>query len=266
MVNRRKKHLSSYFLRRGEKMKPKIYAHRGASNYAPENTMPAFQLAYDMKTDGIETDVQLTKDNVPVLIHDEHVNRTTNSIGYIKDFTYHELKQLDAGSWFSPKFKGTTIPTLEELLTWIKGKSIYLNIELKNNKIDYKHIEAIVYEQIKAYQLINRTTISTFNPNSVIRLATHTNFRELALLTSKRIRNPIQFVKELGANAIHVKYKLVNPTMVTLAQQQHVKLRIFTVNRPARIIRSIKYGVDGIFTDVPDVALYYKHLLLDKQQ
>lgn len=86
-------------------MTTKIIAHRGASKLAPENTMYAFELAYNLGAEGIETDVQLTKDNIPVLIHDETVRRTTNSNGYVKDFTFEELSTLDAGSWFSPIFE-----------------------------------------------------------------------------------------------------------------------------------------------------------------
>src|SRR5690625_7581403 len=109
-----------------------IFAHRGASKYAPENTMAAFKFAYELGAEGIETDVQLTKDNIPVLIHDERVKRTTNGTGYIKDLTWNQVKQLDAGSWFSKKFTGAGIISLDEFLQWIQFKPLYLNIELKN--------------------------------------------------------------------------------------------------------------------------------------
>ncbi len=129
-------------------MATNIFAHRGASGYAPENTMAAFQLAYWQGADGIETDVHLTKDNIPVLMHDERVNRTTDGSGFIQGYTLHQLKQLDTGSWFSPKFTGSRVVTLDEFLVWIRDKALYLNIELKNNKIDYKNLETIVYDKI----------------------------------------------------------------------------------------------------------------------
>ncbi len=112
-------------------MAPIIYAHRGASKAAPENTMPAFELAAKQGADGIETDVQLTKDQIPVLIHDENVRRTTDGIGFVQDYTYKELQELDAGSWFSSTYSNTTIPTLDQLLAWNKKKKLKLNIELK---------------------------------------------------------------------------------------------------------------------------------------
>src|SRR5690625_1608942 len=140
-----------------------IFAHRGASKYAPENTMAAFKFAYELGAEGIETDVQLTKDNIPVLIHDERVKRTTNGTGYIKDLTWSQVKQLDAGSWFSKKFTGTGIISLDEFLQWIQFKPLYLNIELKNNRIAYKHIESIVFERIAHYKLIEITILINFN-------------------------------------------------------------------------------------------------------
>jgi len=239
-------------------LKTKVIAHRGASKYAPENTMPAFELAYKMGADGIETDVQLTKDHVPVLIHDEHVKRTTDGAGYIREFTYNELKNLDAGAWFSDKFKNTQILSLHDFLKWAESKPLYLNIELKNNKIEYKHMESIVYELIKHYQLLNRTTISTFNPNSIRRLKRYNDCIEIAFLSSKRKINIIDFAGELGANALHIKYRLLHRTLVRESKQKNIPLRIYTVNKKIRIIRSLKYQIDGIFTDVPDIALNIK--------
>lgn len=236
-------------------MKTKIIAHRGASKYAPENTMPAFELAYEMGADGIETDVQLTKDNVPVLIHDENVHRTTDGTGWIKGFTFHELKRLDAGAWFSKRFRGARLLSLDEFLKWAEDKTLYLNIELKNNKIDYRHLEEIVYERIHYYQLLNRTTISTFNPNSIKRLKRYNRHTEIAFLTSNRNNNMIDAVKELGGNAIHVKYSLLHKTLVEESEQKNMPLRVFTVNRKMRIIHCLKHRVAGIFTDVPDKAL-----------
>ena len=92
------------------------YAHRGASAYYPENTMLSFEKALEMGATGIETDVQLTKDGVLVLIHDEMVNRTTNGEGFVEDYTYKELNKLDAGCWMGEEFTGIKIPTVEELI------------------------------------------------------------------------------------------------------------------------------------------------------
>ncbi|SDQ52436.1 glycerophosphodiester phosphodiesterase [Virgibacillus salinus] len=238
----------------------KIIAHRGASTLAPENTMAAFNLAYEQGAEGIETDVHLTKDNVPVLIHDEHVKRTTNSTGYIKDYTFKQLKQLDAGSWFSLKFAGSAIISLEEFLGWIQNKPLCLNIELKNNKIDYKNLENIVYEMVSHYQLLNHTTLSTFNPTSIERLKRFNGNIGVALLTSKRRKNLVSYTKDLGANAIHIKYRLLNQLFIDKCHQEQMAVRVYTINKPAHMSRSFQLGCDGIFTDVPHKALQYREL------
>ena len=236
-------------------MSTTIFAHRGASKYAPENTIAAFQLAYDLGAEGIETDVHLTKDHIPVLIHDEHVLRTTDSVGYIKDFTYAELERLDAGSWFSNSFAGERILSLEQFLQWIKPKQLKLNIELKNNKINYQNLESIVYELIEHYKLQERTIISTFNKKSVQRLKRMNKAIEIALLTSKRNKNLIQHTKELGANALHIKYRLLSKKLINQAHHENISVRVYTINKVTHMLNCFSKECDGIFTDIPDLGI-----------
>jgi len=238
-----------------------IIAHRGASKYAPENTMPAFELAVQMKAEGIETDVQLTKDNIPVLIHDEHVKRTTNSYGYIKDYLFDELKQLDAGAWFSKEFAGTSIVSLQEFLEWAQDLDFHIHIELKNNKIDYKDLEYIIYEMLKYYNVLDRTTLSTFNTKSISRLKFANSKIGVALLTSRKHHDLVGYASNLGANAIHIKYRLLTKTLVQRCIQNNMALRVYTVNQLMPMMRCYHYGIDGMFTDVPNKALRYRTLL-----
>ncbi|RLL48142.1 glycerophosphodiester phosphodiesterase [Oceanobacillus piezotolerans] len=235
-------------------MGTEIYAHRGASKYAPENTMAAFELAYKMQADGIETDVQLTKDNIPILIHDEKLSRTTNGIGLVKDYTYHELKELDAGNWFGNNYSGQIIPTLEEFLAWVRYKPLKVNIELKNNKIDYKNLEFIVYDMLKAYKLLDKTVLSTFNPLSVNRLKALNQYIEIALLTSRKNKNLVTSARHLGANALHIKYRLLTSRIIEESKMANMKVRVYTVNTSPSIYKSFDLGCNGIFTDVPDIA------------
>ena len=233
----------------------KIFAHRGASKLAPENTMAAFELAYELGAEGIETDVHLTKDHVPVLIHDEHIKRTTNGVGYIKDYTFEQLKQFDAGSWFSNEFAGEKIIALEDFLKWSKSKPLQLNIELKNNKIDYKNLESIVYEMMEHYQLLDRTILSTFNASSIKRLKKFNNQIEVAYLTSKRNRNLVRHATELGANTLHIKYRLLKSLLIEQARQEDMTVRVYTINKLAHMSHCFTQGCDGIITDLPDQAL-----------
>lgn len=230
-----------------------IIAHRGASQYAPENTLPSFQLAYELGADGVETDIHLTKDNIPVLIHDATLNRTTNYTGYVKDLTFHQLKNLDAGSWFAKKFTGTPILSLEEFLTWAKNKHLSLTIELKNNKIEYNHIEDIVYDMLKSFQMLERTTISTFNQDSVKRLSRI--HEDIALLTSNRGRNLISRTKKLGANTIDIKYSALKFKLMKQSKQEKISVRVYTVNKVRYLLKCIRYRCSGIITDVPDRAI-----------
>lgn len=237
-----------------------IIAHRGASNIAPENTMPAFELAYQLGTEGIEIDVHLTKDHIPVLIHDERVERTTNGIGYVKDFTFRQLKQLDAGSWFTSQYAETPIVSLEEFLNWAQFKSFNLHIELKNNKIDYKYLEEIVFKMVTHFQVSDRTTLSTFNPHSIQRMASFKDHVNIALLTSRRHKDLCTYVTTLGAHALHIKYRLLNEQLVNNCKQKNIPLRVFTVNKAAHVMRCFQYGCDGIFTDDPDKAIQYREI------
>jgi len=230
---------------------PTIIAHRGASKSAPENTMAAFEKCYRQGVQGIETDVQLTKDNIPVLLHDETLRRTTDANGYLNEYTYRELQRVDAGSWFSDKFAGERIVSLESFLKWAGNKPLYLNLELKNNKLDYKGLEGIVYELLKHHQLLERTIISSFNAASITRMKPFNRHVEVAYLTSKKKRNLISYTKKIGANAIHIKYRLLNNQIVKRCRQEKMSLRVYTVNRQKRMDKCFTYGCDSIITDIP---------------
>ncbi|WP_330218283.1 glycerophosphodiester phosphodiesterase [Ornithinibacillus contaminans] len=244
----------------------KIIAHRGASKLAPENTMFAFELAYKLGAEGLETDVQLTKDHIPVLIHDETLTRTTNGRGYVKDYTYKELLRLDAGSWFSREFKQAKLLSLEQFLVWIKPKDLSLNLELKNNKIDYHQLESIVYNMLKEHKLIKRTTLSTFNPNSVKRLSELDNDIEIAFLTSKKNINLIEYASSLGANAIHIKYRLLNRQLQEQALANNMPIRVYTINKYKQMMNCYEHQVAGIFTDVPHKALTFRNVYQFKRE
>lgn len=238
----------------GVRMTTQIIAHRGASAYAPENTMDAFRKALDMHADGIETDVHLTKDHVPVLMHDERINRTSNEAGFIHHYTLDELQQLDIGSWFSSAFSGARIVTLEEFLSWIRETEMVAHIELKNNKIDYPNIESIVYNYINDYSMHQQTIVSSFNFDSVMRFKEIANNVEVAFLTSKMNSKTREMLKENPVHALHIKHTLLNKKMIHYSQANQMPIRVFTINKRPAMVRCFHVGVHGIFTDVPDLA------------
>ncbi len=235
-----------------------IFAHRGASKQAPENTLPAFDLGYKQGADGIETDVQLTKDGIPVLIHDETVNRTTDGMGYVKDLTYQELLKFDAGSWKSPVYADSKIPTLDNLLEWNRNKQLKLNIELKNNIVSYPHIEKIVTEKLKEFDMIDKTVISSFNHNSIAKLNELDEKVDYALLTSKRSKDLIPFCEKINAKGIHIRYRLLSNRLITNAKEKNLYVAVYTVNNPVTISKVFRLGCHALFTDVPKLALQLK--------
>ncbi|WP_051541368.1 glycerophosphodiester phosphodiesterase family protein [Caldalkalibacillus mannanilyticus] len=145
-----------------------VIAHRGSSQQAPENTLPAIQKAIQDQADAVEIDVQLTKDQEIVVIHDEWLNRTTNGSGLVSSHTFSRIRELDAGSWFSPNFSGVRIPHLEEVLLLLKPLSIELNIELKNGIIPYPGLEEKVIRLIQNYQMEKQVILSSFRQDSLV--------------------------------------------------------------------------------------------------
>ncbi len=237
---------------------PFIYAHRGASGAFPENTMRAFEEARKSGATGIELDVQLTKDGQVVIIHDETLERTTNGTGYVQEYTLSQLKNLDAGSWFSPSFSQERIPTLAEVLQWMNtdGNDLRVNIELKNDIIPYKGLEEKVLALIEMYQVEERIILSSFNPISLQRVRTLHPTIEIGYLIAGKQEGAVETATRLGANAIHCQTAYALSPYAEEAEQAGFPLRVYTVNEPDKLERLSKAGVDTIMTDHP--ALFRK--------
>ncbi|SDI96844.1 glycerophosphodiester phosphodiesterase [Salimicrobium halophilum] len=236
-------------------MRTHILAHRGASRYAPENTMPAFRLAEEMGAEGVETDVQLTKDGVPVLIHDENVRRTTDGKGFVQDYTFEELRMLDTGSWFSSEFRGVQIPSLEELLQWIRDYPLLLHLELKTDVISYKHIEEKVYALLRHYQVLDRTCVSSFNEETLSVVKDLNPSMRTAFLTPTKMRKLIPYLSSIPVDDLHIKHTLLSKKLIHHCNKNRVPVRVYTVNRPALLRKCFHLQCAGIFTDVPDIAI-----------
>ncbi|UCZ53877.1 glycerophosphodiester phosphodiesterase [Bacillus shivajii] len=236
----------------------KIFAHRGSSSTHPENTMEAFQAALQYGADGIELDVQLTKDGVPVVIHDEKVDRTTNGNGWVKDLTYNELKQLDAGSWFDPSFSHTKIPRLEDVLNWLVQTPLLLNIELKNGFIRYPEIEKKVLDLVHRYNMQNRVIFSSFNHYSLVDLRKQNRHIEIAILFMEGLYEPWNYAKTVGANALHCYYPVAVPELIAGSSQAGMPVRPFTINDEGLIATFIQRGCNAIMTDFPEKAVHIR--------
>jgi len=228
------------------------YAHRGASAYFPENTMLSFEKAIEFCCTGIETDVQLTKDGVLVLIHDEMVNRTTNGKGFVKDYNYKELVKLDAGSWMGEEFTGIKIPTVEQLICLTKDKNIIINFEIKSGIVIYEDIEQKLIDMIYKHKINHKVILSSFNHYSLAKCKEISSEINTGILYMEGLYKPYNYAKTVGANAIHPHFYAVNEEVIKEAKKHNIKTNVFTVDNEEHMKAFLAMKVDGIITNYPD--------------
>jgi len=228
-------------------------AHRGFSGKYPENTMLAFKKAVEEKCDGIETDLNVTKDGVIVICHDETVDRTTNDKGYIKDYTYKELNKFDAGIKFGERFKGEKIVSIDELLDYMKDKNMLLNLELKNGLVHYEDLEKKIIEKIYEYKLRGNVILSSFNHYSMLKVKQYDETIKTGLLYCANLYNVHEYGKKLKADALHPYYpSVMNKDIVTQIKESGLTINTYTVNNEEDMEALIDLEIDGIITNHPD--------------
>lgn len=236
----------------------KIFAHRGASAYAPENTMEAFKLAIKQNADGIEIDVHLTKDNRVVVIHDETIDRVSNGKGFVRDYTLEELRQFSYNYNFA-QYENVKIPTLEDVLKLIKPTNLILNIELKTNLLWYENIEEIVLSIVNKFEMQDRIIYSSFNHYSIQKIKELSSTANVAYLFSDVILDMVKYAKESGVNALHpCLYNLKMSNFFDKYKKNNLTLRVWTVDDEKYMKELFKENIDSIITNKPDVALKLK--------
>jgi len=235
--------------------KPLVLAHRGYSGRYPENTMLAFRKAVELGCDGIETDIQRTRDGALVLLHDESLDRTTTGSGWVKDRSLEELRGLDAGIRFGAEFSGEAIPTLEDLLEYAAGLDIVLNLELKNSIFHYEGLEAQVYGLVARYGLERRVIISSFDHYSIRACKALDPAVRTGALYWDCLYEPYAYCKALGVDAMHPEYHSLTEDIVAKAHALGLAVNAYTVDEPEDIARVKALGVDCIITDYPERAM-----------
>jgi glycerophosphoryl diester phosphodiesterase len=236
--------------------RPTIFAHRGSSAFAPENTFAAFTLAVDQHADAIELDAILSSDGQVVVIHDQTVDRTTNGTGRVNRLTFLELKKLDAGSHFNATFKGEKIPSLAEVFATL-GNRIFINVELKNYASPGDDLPDRVVELVRKYALEQSILFSSFNPLALLRAYRLLPELPLGLLTVKGNKGAVLRTwlgRLIPHQALHPAWKDVNPRMVRNNHHFGYRVHPYTVNDPSVMQNLFKAGVDGIYTDNPPLA------------
>ncbi len=230
----------------------KVWAHRGASGYYPENTISSFEGAIKQNADGIELDVHLSKDGYLIVCHDETLNRTTNGKGFIKQYDLYELKQLDAGSWYDKKFKGEKIPLLEEVIDLIKGTKMELNIELKAGSIFYPGIEEKVLKMIDKYAIKEQVIISSFDHYSLVKIKDLDKNIKTGILYMEALYKPLDYIKTTNANALHPNYITLTKDIVDEAKAIDIDVNPYTINNEEHVRMIKPMNVNAIITNYPD--------------
>ncbi|MBN2256716.1 MAG: hypothetical protein JW704_02680 [Anaerolineaceae bacterium] len=232
---------------------PVIIGHRGASAYAPENTLAAFKLAVDQSAGAIEFDVKLTSDGQVVIIHDRNVSRTTNGQGLVAKLTLNEIKQLDAGSWYSSDFSGERVPTLDEVFIEV-GNKILMNIELTNYTTPYDGLVDRVVEIVKKNNMEKRVFFSSFLAMNLKKARKRMPGCGIGFLVypgpARLIQRWLQ-PPPRSIDSIHPHCGSVTTQLVVHEHRLGRRVLVYTVNQPDEMRRLLEMGVDGIFTDDP---------------
>ncbi|WP_445487654.1 glycerophosphodiester phosphodiesterase [Niallia sp. 03133] len=229
-----------------------VGAHRGASQYYPENTMLSFHKALELGADYIELDVHLTKDEVPVVIHDSTLERTTDGKGKIRDYTMEELKRFDAGSWFGKEFTGLEIPTLEEVLQWSKGR-MGVNIELKQDVEKYAHLEEKVLEVIRKTKTINQIQVMSFNHKAVKKMKDLDANVFAGIILFAEAYNPIHLVKEVNADFFNTTWMFHSKAVIDELHNEGYLVCGGHCDDPEKWAELQSLGIDMAETNIPDV-------------
>lgn len=233
-----------------------IFAHRGASGYAPENTLEAFRLAVEQGAHGVELDVHLCRSGELVVAHDETVDRVSDGHGRIQDLSLRDLKALRFNRTH-PEFADARIPTLEEVFELLAPTPLRINIELKNSVIDYPDLERRVIELASARFPLDRLIFSSFNHYSMLRVKALDSSLTCGLLYDATLVRPWAYAVALGMDALHPMYTevLVPGGTCPLAHRAGVRVHTWTVNAEEDIRRVLTEGADIVITNYPDRAL-----------
>jgi glycerophosphoryl diester phosphodiesterase len=244
-------------------LKTKVWAHRGASAYAPENTMPAFAMAAQMGADGIEIDVHLTTDGEIVVCHDNVLDRVSNGKGPVCEKSLSELKQLDFCNGCEG-YKDVKILTLRELLAFAKEKKLFVNVEMKYSGDQWDKTNEITASIAKECGMSDGIIYSSFNAAPLLKLKQMVSSK-VALLYGARIEKPWELAIDKGFDALHPQFlRILEQEMPQKCREVGVMLNPWTIDEPDDIKLAIELGIDAVITNKPDVALKIRQQLCSK--
>ena len=232
-------------------------AHRGASGHAPENTMAAFRRAVELGATFIETDLQITRDAQVIAIHDSTLDRTTSGKGQVHLQTLHEIRALDAGSWFGdgqPRgFSGERVPTLDEILAFAKEHDVIFYLEIKSGPA--WGVEHAVVAALQDQGASARVVILSFDPHALDSIFRLDTTMMTGLLCEHPSNDLVERTVRAGARQLVARGDLVTAAVVEKAHRAGLQVVTWTINEPEQMRRLIADGVEGIITDYPDRLL-----------
>lgn len=234
----------------------KIWAHRGANEFAPENTLEAFDHAVRLGADGVELDVHQTRDNELVVIHDERLDRTSTGKGFVKDYTLEELRQFDfaKGTAFEGKAH-YAIPTLQEVFELLAPSGLTINIELKTNIFPYREIERRTLRMAEAFGMRDRVCYSSFNRLSMEKIHLIDPEAKVGLMYAEKAVVMPAFAKNLGLTALHPSFiNLISPRFMDACRNYGIDVNVWTIDTPEKMRVCFKAGVNAVITNYPDRA------------
>jgi glycerophosphoryl diester phosphodiesterase len=261
--------------------KPLIIAHRGSSALAPENTFAAFKQAIKDGADGIEFDVRLARDRVPVVIHDATLQRTAGFSGRVSSYSAQELGKIDVGSWFNKKhpskakkeYSAETVPALSDLLEIMRGNDGLIYLEMKCSKKSCDALVEAISAMIEDSDLLPRIIVKSFNLDALAKLRKRLPEAHIAVLFAPKFMHLIKprnrlvtKALELQANEISLHYSLATPNAVREAEDYGFPVTIWTADHPAWVKRAENLGVHAIVTNNPARLLARKNELMTKAQ
>ena len=232
-----------------------VWAHRGASAYAPENTLAAFKQAAESGADGIELDVQKTRDGRLVVIHDETVDRVSRATGWVKDFTYEQLKKVNVNQHF-PKLGVQAVPTLEEVYELVKPTNMTVNVELKTGVVFYPEIEEQVLDVTKQMGMQERVVYSSFNHYTLQKIRRLCPEAVTGMLYQDGIIGAAAYAKNtVQADALHPAiYNVQYPGFFKECKKYGLKVHVWTDNEEAHMRLLCENEADAMITNDPKRA------------
>lgn len=230
----------------------RVIGHRGAAGVAPENTLAGIQAAARLRVPWVELDVTLLGDGVPVLFHDRRLNRTTGHTGRLNSLKVSQLSEVDAGSWFAEAFSGERIPLLSEALSMIKTLGLGLNLELKPNGCSLHRLVDSVVDALKVNGFPeDKLLVSSFSHKALLLFRARSDY-PIGCLFESLPRDWQGKAEKVRALSLHLNAGRLGRTQVSQVKAAGYELYCYTVNSKRETEQLMEWGVDGVFSDLPD--------------